>query len=249
MSGHSKWATIKHKKAATDARRGRIFTRLIREIAIAARAGTDPNTNARLRTAINAAKNENMPGDNIERAILRGSGQLEGETLEETAFEGYGPGGVGVIVQVVTSSRNRTISEIRHIFSRNGGNMAEANAVGWMFERKGEIVVPKEQANEDKMMGIVLDAGAEDLRDDGEAWEVVTPPESFESVQKALTSAGVKPSSGEIGMLPKSYVKLAGQQAQQMIRLVDALEEHDDVQHVYSNFDVDEKEIQAAVAQ
>ncbi|HET9402851.1 MAG TPA: YebC/PmpR family DNA-binding transcriptional regulator [Candidatus Acidoferrales bacterium] len=249
MSGHSKWATIKHKKAATDARRGRIFTRLIREIAIAARGGTDPNTNARLRTAINAAKNENMPGDNIERAILRGSGQLEGETLEETSFEGYGPGGVGVIVQVVTSSRNRTISEIRHIFSRNGGNMAEANAVGWMFERKGEIVVPKEQANEDKMMGIVLDAGAEDLRDDGEAWEVVTPPESFEAVQKALSAAGVKPSAGEIGMLPKSYVKLAGQQAQQMIRLVDALEEQDDVQHVYSNFDVDEKEIQAAVAQ
>lgn len=249
MSGHSKWATIKHKKAATDARRGRIFTRLIREIAIAARAGTDPNTNARLRTAINAAKNENMPGDNIERAILRGSGQLEGETLEETSFEGYGPGGVGVIVAVVTSSRNRTISEIRHIFSRNGGNMAEANAVGWMFERKGEIVVPKDQANEDKMMGIVLDAGAEDLRDDGEAWEVVTPPEAFEAVQKALTAAGVKPSAGEIGMLPKSYVKLAGQQAQQMIRLVDALEEHDDVQHVYSNFDVDEKEIQAAVAQ
>lgn len=249
MSGHSKWATIKHKKAATDARRGRIFTRLIREIAIAARGGTDPNTNARLRTAINAAKNENMPGDNIERAILRGSGQLEGETLEETSFEGYGPGGVGVIVQVVTSSRNRTISEIRHIFSRNGGNMAEANAVGWMFERKGEIVVPKEQANEDKMMGIVLDAGAEDLRDDGEAWEVVTPPESFEAVQKALSAAGVKPSAGEIGLLPKSYVKLAGQQAQQMIRLVDALEEQDDVQHVYSNFDVDEKEIQAAVAQ
>jgi YebC/PmpR family DNA-binding regulatory protein len=249
MSGHSKWATIKHKKAATDARRGRIFTRLIREIAIAARAGSDPTTNARLRTAIAAAKNENMPGDNIERAVLRGSGQLEGEQLEETAFEGYGPGGVGVIVQVVTSSRNRTISEIRHIFSRNGGNMAEANAVGWMFERKGEIVVPKEQIEEDKIMSLVLDAGAEDLRDDGSAWEVVTPPESFEPVQKALTSAGVKPASAEIGMLPKSYVKLAGQQAQQMIRLVDALEEQDDVQHVYSNFDVDEKEIQAAVAQ
>jgi YebC/PmpR family DNA-binding regulatory protein len=154
-----------------------------------------------------------------------------------------------VIVQVVTSSRNRTISEIRHIFSRNGGNMAEANAVGWMFERKGEIVVPKEQIEEDKIMSLVLDAGAEDLRDDGSAWEVVTPPESFEPVQKALTGAGVKPASAEIGMLPKSYVKLAGQQAQQMIRLVDALEEQDDVQHVYSNFDVDEKEIQAAVAQ
>jgi YebC/PmpR family DNA-binding regulatory protein len=248
MSGHSKWATIKHKKAATDARRGRIFTRLIREIAIAARAGADPNTNARLRTAILAAKNENMPGENIERAILRGSGQLEGEQLEEISFEGYGPGGVGLIVQVVTSSRNRTISEIRHLLSKNGGNMAESGAVGWMFERKGEIVVPKEQADEDKMMDIVLDAGAEDLKDDGSAWDVVTPPEAFEIVRDALTKAGIKPASAEIGMVPRSYIKLTGPQAQQMIRLVDSLEEHDDVQHVWANFDVDEKELQTAAA-
>jgi YebC/PmpR family DNA-binding regulatory protein len=248
MSGHSKWATIKHKKAATDAKRGRIFTRLIREIAIAARGGTDPNTNARLRTAIVAAKNENMPGDNIDRAILRGSGKLEGEQLDEVTFEGYGPGGIALLVQVVTSSRNRTVSEIRHAFSRNGGNMAEAGAVGWMFERKGEISLPKETASEDKVMGIALDAGAEDLRDDGSAWEVVTPPDAFEAVRDALVAAGITPDSAEIGMVPKSYIKLSGQQAQQMIRLIDTLEEQDDVQHVYSNFDVDEKELQASLA-
>jgi YebC/PmpR family DNA-binding regulatory protein len=247
MSGHSKWATIKHKKAATDAKRGRIFTRLIREIAIAARGGTDPNTNARLRTAIAAAKGENMPGDNIERAILRGSGQLEGEQLDEITFEGYGPGGVAMLVQVVTNARNRTVAEIRHAFGKNGGNMAEAGAVGWMFKRKGEIAVPKELAEEDKIMGIVLDAGAEDLQDGGSSWEIVTPPESFEAVREALEKAGMKPESAEIGMVPNSYIKLSGAQAGQMIRLLESIEEQDDVQHVYANFDIDEKEIQAAV--
>lgn len=248
MSGHSKWATIKHKKAATDAKRGRIFTRLIREIAIAARNGTDPNTNARLRTAIAAAKGENMPGDNIERAILRGSGQLEGEQLEEITFEGYGPGGIAILVQVVTSARNRAVSEIRHAFSKHGGNMAEAGAVGWMFKRKGEITVPKELAGEDKIMAIVLDAGAEDLHDGGSDWEIVTPPETFEAVRDALTKAGLTPGTAEIGMVPASYIKLTGAQAQQMIRLIDALEEQDDTQHVYANFDIDEKEMQAAIA-
>jgi YebC/PmpR family DNA-binding regulatory protein len=249
MSGHSKWATIKHKKAATDARRGKIFTKLIRELTIAARVGgADPNSNPRLRTAIAAAKNENMPNDNIERAIQRGTGQLEGETLEEVMFEGYGPGGVGVLVQVVTSNRNRIVSEIRHIFSKNGGNMAENGAVGWMFNRKGDIAVPKELADEEKMMSIVLDAGAEDLKDDGSSWEVVSPPEVLEQVREALTSAGINPSSAEVSWLPQNYVKLAGAQAQQMLRLVEALEDHDDVQHVYANFDIDEKELQAAVA-
>jgi YebC/PmpR family DNA-binding regulatory protein len=248
MSAHSKWATIKHKKAATDAKRGRVFTRLIREISIAARiGGGDPNTNPRLRTAIAAAKNENMPNENIERAVLRGTGQLEGEQYEEVMFEGYGPGGVGVLVQVVTSSRNRVVSEIRHLMSKNGGNLAEAGAVGWMFHRKGEIMVPKEQANEDKMLGIVLDAGGEDLRDDGSMWDVVTPPEQFEAVRDALGKAGIKPASAEIGMVPQNYVKLTGPQAAQMLRLVEALEEHDDVQHVYANFDIDEREIQAVV--
>jgi YebC/PmpR family DNA-binding regulatory protein len=249
MSGHSKWATIKHKKAATDAKRGKAFTKIIRELSIAARSGgADPDSNPRLRTAIQAAKNENMPNDNIERAILRGTGQLEGEQLEEVMFEGYGPGGVGLLVSVVTSNRNRTVGELRHMLSKNGGNMAETGAVGWMFQRKGDIIVPKAAADEDKMMGIVLDAGAEDLRDDGSAWEVTTPPEAFERVRDALTAAGIKPDTAEVSWVPQNYVKLAGQQAQQMIRLVETLEEYDDVQHVYANFDVDESEIQAAIA-
>jgi YebC/PmpR family DNA-binding regulatory protein len=249
MSGHSKWATIKHKKAATDAKRGRAFTKVIREITIAARiGGGDPNTNPRLRTAIAAAKNENMPGDNVDRAVLRGTGQLEGEQYEEASFEGYGPGGVGLVVQVVTTNRNRVVSEIRHMLSKHGGNMGEAGSVGWMFHRKGQIVVPKEQANEDKMLGIVLDAGAEDLRDDGSSWEVVTPPESFEKVREALVAAGITPASAELGLVPQNYVKLTGAPAQQMLRMMEALEDHDDVQHVYANFDIDEKEIQAMVA-
>ncbi|HLW81347.1 MAG TPA: YebC/PmpR family DNA-binding transcriptional regulator [Candidatus Acidoferrales bacterium] len=249
MSGHSKWATIKHKKAATDARRGKVFTKIIREIMIAARSGgADPNTNPRLRTAILAAKNENMPNDNIERAILRGSGQMEGETLEEVTFEGYGPGGVGMLVQVVTSNRNRIVSEIRHLMAKHGGNMAENGAVGWMFHRKGDITIPKEAAEEEKVMGIVLDAGAEDLKGDGSSWEVVTPPEAFEKVREALAAAGINPTAAEVAWVPQNYVKLTGAQAQQMLKMVEALEEHDDVQHVYANFDIDEKEIQAAVA-
>jgi YebC/PmpR family DNA-binding regulatory protein len=249
MSGHSKWATIKHKKAATDAKRGKAFTKIIRELTIAARTGGgDPITNPRLRTAISAAKNENMPNDNIERAIQRGTGQLEGEMLEEVTYEGYGPGGVGMLVQVVTGNRNRAASEIRHMFSKNGGNMAETGAVGWMFHRKGDITVPKEAADEDKMMGIVLDAGAEDLRDDGSFWEVVTPPEKMEKVREALVAGGITPASAEVAFVPQNYVKLTGQQAQQMLRMMEAMEEHDDVQHVYANFDIDEKEIQAAVA-
>ncbi|HUK52542.1 MAG TPA: YebC/PmpR family DNA-binding transcriptional regulator [Candidatus Binatia bacterium] len=248
MSGHSKWATIKHKKAATDAKRGQAFTRLIREITIAARAGgADADTNPRLRTAIAAAKNENMPNDNIERAIQRGTGQLEGETLEEVTFEGYGPGGVGMLVQVVTTNRNRSVGEIRHLMGKNGGNLGEAGSVGWQFHRKGDISVAKSAASEDKLLGIVLDAGAEDLRDDGSSWEIITPPEAFDAVRDTLVKAGIQPASAEISMVPQNYVKLSGAQAQQMLRLMEALEEHDDVQHVYSNFDIDEKEIQATV--
>ncbi len=248
MSGHSKWATIKHKKAATDAKRGRVFTRLIREITIAARiGGGDPNSNPRLRTAIAAAKNENMPNDNIERAVLRGTGQLEGEQYEEVMFEGYGPGGVGMLIQVVTTNRNRAVGEMRHLMGKNGGNMAEAGAVGWMFHRKGEITIPKEAATEDKLLDLVLEAGAEDLKDDGSSWYIVTPPEALEAVKDALVKAGITPSTEELAMVPQNYIKLTGQQAQQMLRLVEALEEHDDVQHVYANFDIDENEIQAAV--
>jgi YebC/PmpR family DNA-binding regulatory protein len=244
MSGHSKWATIKHKKAATDAKRGRAFTKIIREITIASRiGGGDPGTNPRLRSAIAAAKNENMPSENVERAIQRGTGQLEGEQFEEVNFEGYGPGGVGIILQVVTTNRNRVVSEIRHMMGRHGGNLAETGAVGWMFSRKGQIVVPKEQANEDKMLSIVLDAGAEDLRDDGSDWEVLTPPEAFEAVREALTKAGITPGSAEVAWVPQNYVQLTGSAAGQMLRLIEALEEHDDVQHVYANFDIDEKEL------
>jgi YebC/PmpR family DNA-binding regulatory protein len=248
MSGHSKWATIKHKKAATDAKRGRVFTRIIREISIAARiGGGDPNSNPRLRTAIAAGKNENMPNENIERAILRGTGQLEGEQYEEATFEGYGPGGVGLLIQVVTTNRNRIVGEFRHLMSKNGGNMAEAGAVGWMFHRKGEITVAKEAISEDKLLDLALEAGAEDMKDDGSSWYIVTPPESLEAVKEALTKAGIKPESADLAMVPQNYIKLTGQQATQMLRLVEALEEHDDVQHVYANFDIDESEIQAAV--
>ncbi|HVB35234.1 MAG TPA: YebC/PmpR family DNA-binding transcriptional regulator [Patescibacteria group bacterium] len=248
MSGHSKWATIKHKKAATDARRGRAFTKLIREISISARVGgSDPDSNPRLRTAIQAAKAENMPNENIERAVQRGSGQLEGEHYEEVMFEGYGPGGVGMLIEVVTTNRNRVVSDIRHLMSKNGGNLAETGAVGWMFQRKGDLVVPKEAVEEDKLLAIALEAGAEDVRDDGSAWEILTLPENFDQVREALVAAAIEPSSAEVGWIPQNYVTLTGTAANQMLRLVEGLEEHDDVQHVSANFDIDEKEMQAAV--
>src|SRR5579872_2612408 len=241
MSGHSKWATIKHKKGALDAKRGKIFTRLIKEISIAAKNGGDPDTNPRLRTAILAAKAENMPADNIKRAIQRGTGELPGATYEEFMLEGYGPGGVAVLLDINTDNRNRTVSEIRHVFQKNGGNMASAGAVAYMFHKKGDIVVPKSATSEDALMGIVLEAGADDLRDDGDNWEVVTDPGSFEAVVEAVKKAGITPASAEVAMIPQTYVKLEGQQATTMIRLVEALEEHDDVQNVHSNFDIDAK--------
>jgi YebC/PmpR family DNA-binding regulatory protein len=241
MSGHSKWATIKHKKGALDAKRGKIFTRLIKEISIAAKSGGDPDTNPRLRTAIAAAKAENMPADNIKRAIQRGTGELPGATYEEFTLEGYGPGGVAVLLDINTDNRNRTVSEIRHVFGKNGGNMAEAGAVSWMFHKKGDIVVPKAAAKEDDLMAVVLDSGADDLRDDGDNWEVLTDPSAYEPVLEAVKKAGVTPASSSVAMIPQNYIKLEGQQATQMIRLIEALEEHDDVQNVHSNFDVDQK--------
>ena len=242
MSGHSKWATIKHKKGALDAKRGKIFTRLIREISMAARAGGgDGEHNPRLRTAIAAAKAENMPADNIKRAIQRGTGELPGATYEEFTLEGYGPGGVAVLVELSTDNRNRTVSEIRHAFSKNGGNLGEAGSVNWMFHKKGDIVLPKSAAKEDDLMNIVLEAGADDLKEDGENWEILTDPRSYEPVLEALKKANVTPTTAEIGMDPQNYIKLEGQHASTMIRLVEALEESDDVQHVYSNFDIDEK--------
>jgi len=242
MSGHSKWATIKHKKGALDAKRGKIFTRLIKEITIAAKnGGGDPDSNPRLRGAIAAAKAENMPADNIKRAVQRGTGELPGATYEEFSLEGYGPGGVAVLVDINTDNRNRTVSEIRHAFGKNGGNMAEAGAVSWMFHKKGDIVVPKSSAKEDDLMGIVLEAGSEDLRDDGENWEVLSEPSAYEAILDALKTAGVTPASSSVSMIPQNYIKLEGPQATQMIRLVEALEENDDVQNVHSNFDIDQK--------
>ena len=241
MSGHSKWATIKHKKGALDAKRGKIFTRLIKEISIAAKNGGDPDTNPRLRGAIAAAKAENMPADNIKRAIQRGTGELPGATYEEFSLEGYGPGGVAVLLDINTDNRNRTVSEIRHAFGKNGGNMAEAGAVSWMFQKKGDIVVPKSAAKEDDLMGIVLDAGADDLRDDGDNWEVLTSPSVYEAVLDAVKKAGIEPASASVAMIPQNYIKLEGSAAATMIRLMEALEDQDDVQNLHSNFDIDQK--------
>ncbi len=245
MSGHSKWATIKHKKAATDAKRGKIFTRIIKEIMIAARSGGDADANPRLRTAVTAAKDVSMPQENIKRAIMRGTGELEGGQIDEIMFEGYGPGGAAVLVEVATDNRNRTVSEIRHIFTKQGGNLGEHGSVSWMFERKSQIIVEKDKAGEDQLMAIALDAGAEDLRDGGDNWEVISAPEAHEAVLNAIQAAGIPTPSAEIGLIPKNLMKLEGKNAQAMLRLSDALEEHDDVQNVYSNFDVDEKEIEA----
>jgi YebC/PmpR family DNA-binding regulatory protein len=246
MSGHSKWATIKHKKAATDSKRGQVFTRVIKEIMIAARSGGgDPDSNARLRTAIAAAKAVSMPSDNIKRAVMRGTGELEGGQIDEVMFEGYGPGGAAVLVNVATDNRNRTVSDIRHIFTKQGGNMAEQGAVSWMFERKSQIEIDHQKATEDQLMAIILDAGADDLRDDGAQWEVVSAPEAHEAVLEAIHKAGIETVSAQIAMLPKNTVKLQGKNAASMLRLAEALEEHDDVQNVYSNFDIDEKEMEA----
>ncbi len=244
MSGHSKWATIKHKKGALDAKRGKIFTRLIKEITIAAKAGGgDVDKNPRLRTAVTAAKAENMPADNIKRAIQRGTGELPGVSYEEFTLEGYGPGGAALLIEISSDNRNRTVSEIRHVLGKNGGNMAEAGSVAWMFHKKGSIVVPKAAAQEDTLMDVVLDAGGEDLRDDGETWEIITEPAAYEAVLGGLKKANIKPTVNEIAMIPQNYIKLEGQSAHTMIRLLDALEDHDDVQHVYSNFDIDEKQL------
>jgi YebC/PmpR family DNA-binding regulatory protein len=245
MSGHSKWATIKHKKGALDAKRGKIFTRIIKEIMIAARNGGDPDANARLRTAIVAAKAVSMPADNIKRAIMRGTGELEGGQIDEVMYEGYGPGGAAVLVAVATDNRNRTVSEIRHAFSKNGGNMGEQGSVSWMFERKSEIVIDGDKASEDQLMNLVLDAGAEDLRNDGGNWLVVSGPEAHEAVLNAIHKAGIPTESAEIAMVAKNLVRLEGKNASSMLRLNEALEEHDDVQNVYSNFDIDEKEMEA----
>ncbi len=245
MSGHSKWATIKHKKAALDAKRGKSFTRIIKEITIAARSGGDPDGNPRLRTAILAAKAVSMPSDNIKKAVMRGTGELEGGQIEEVMFEGYGPGGAAVLVNVATDNRNRTVSEIRHVFSKNGGNMGEQGSVAWMFERKSQIFVPGDKATEDQLMNVVLDAGGDDLRSDGDRWMILSSPDAHEAVLKALETAAIPSEDASIAMVPKNLIRLEGKNASGMLKLSEALEDHDDVQNVYSNFDIDEKELEA----
>jgi YebC/PmpR family DNA-binding regulatory protein len=247
MSGHSKWHTIKHKKGALDAKRGKLFTKLIKEITVAARTGGgDADANARLRKAVSDAKGANMPNDTIDRAIKRGTGELEGVNYEEITYEGYGPGGVALMVQSMTDNRNRTVAEIRHIFSKNGGNLGESGSVGWMFDKKGYIVVGKEAKSEDELFEIVTDAGAEDLRDDEDNFEIITAPDSFDAVLSAVKTAGIEPELAEVEMVPQNYIKLTGQEARQMLKLMDALEDHDDVQKVSANFDIDEAEMAGA---
>ena len=249
MSGHSKWASIKHKKGALDAKRGKMFTRLIKELTVAARAGGgDPDMNPRLRTVIADAKAANMPSENIKRAIRRGTGEEPGVSYEEAQYEAYGPGGAAVIIDVLTDNKNRTVGELRHLLEKHGGNLAAANAVAWMFAKKGYIVIEKAKADEDKLMSAVLDAGADDLQDDNDNWEVLSAPEAFTAVNDAVKGLGIEPTSAQVSMIPQNYVKLEGKVAQQMLKLMEALDDYDDVQHVWSNFDISEKEIEASLA-
>ena len=245
MSGHSKWSTIKRKKGATDAKRGKIFSKLIKEITMAARmGGADPDANPRLRTAIAGAKAENMPKDNIERAIKKGTGALEGVAYEETYYEGYGPGGAAVYVESLTDNKKRTVADIRHIFSKSGGNLGEAGCVAWMFAKKGLVVFEKAGIDEETLMEAVLDAGGEDIRDEESTLEVITAPEDFEAVKKALDERNLTYLLAEITMVPQSTVKLEDKEAEQMLRLMDGLEDSDDVQKVYSNFDISDKTLE-----
>jgi len=240
MSGHSKWSTIKRKKGAIDAKRGKIFTKLIKEITLAARlGGGDPEANSRLRQAIMAAKEENMPKDNIDRAIKKGIGGGEGgSAYEEVTYEGYGPGGVAVLVEVMTDNKNRTVAEIRHIFSKSGGNLGENGCVSWIFVKKGSIVFDKKAVNEDDLMELALDAGAEDVREDGDEFQVITDPGSYESVRKVIDGKGLKYVAASIGMVPQNSVKLEAGKAEQMLKMMERLEDNDDVQNVWANFDI-----------
>jgi len=240
MSGHSKWATTKHKKAAVDAKRAKTFTKIIREITVAAKAGGgDPDGNPRLRTVVLKAKEANMPADNIKKAIQKGTGELAGTVYEETSYEGYGPGGVALLIHILTDNKNRSVAEIRHMLGKNHGNMAESGAVSWMFDRKGLIAIEKSQIDEDSLMSLTLDAGAEDLlSEDPTNFEVVIDPGDFENVKKAVSDANITPIFSDITFIPQTSVALEGKPAEQMLRLMDLLEDHDDVQNVYANFDI-----------
>lgn len=245
MSGHSKWHTIKHKKGAIDAKRGKVFTKLIKEITVASRdGGGDVDMNPRLRKAVTDAKAENMPNDTIDRAVKRGTGELEGVNYEEITYEGYGPNGVAVLIETMTDNRNRTVAEIRHLFSKNGGNLGESNSVAWMFDRKGYIVVDKVAKSEDELFEIVIEAGAEDLKDEGDVFEIFTNPDNFEAVSDAIKNAGIEPQLAEISMIPQTFVHLESAEAKTMLKLYEAIDDQDDVQKVYANFDIDESDME-----
>jgi YebC/PmpR family DNA-binding regulatory protein len=246
MSGHSKWHTIKHKKGALDAKRGKIFTKLIKEITVAARTGGsgDIDSNARLRKAVSDAKAQNMPNDTIDRAIKRGTGELEGVSYEEITYEGYGIGGVAMMVETMTDNRNRKVAELRHLFSKNGGNLGESGSVAWMFDKKGLIIVDKEARGEDELFEIAIEAGADDMRDGGDVFEIYTAPENFDAVLEAVKAAGIEPQAAEISMIPQNYIRLEGAEARAMLKLYEAIDDNDDVQKVYANFDIDESEME-----
>lgn len=245
MSGHSKWATIKRKKGALDAARGKLFTKLIKEITVSARmGGGDPNGNARLRAAIDAAKEANMPQDNVTRAIKKGTGELEGVNYEEVNYEGYGPGGAAIMASVLTDNRNRTVSELRRIFEKHSGNMGSAGCVAWMFHKRGVITVEKDKVEEDRLMEVALEAGADDVSEADDSWEIITAPESFETVKAAVDAAEIARTSAEITMVPENTVSLTGKEAEHTIKLLEELEEHDDVQSVASNVDIPQEELE-----
>jgi YebC/PmpR family DNA-binding regulatory protein len=249
MSGHSKWHTIKHKKGALDAKRGKLFTRLIKEMTVAARnGGGDIATNPRLRTVVTEAKAANMPAENIKRAVQRGTGELPGVTYAEISYEGYGPGGAAIIIECMTDNKNRTVGEIRHLLAKYNGNLGAENSVAWMFSKKGYVVLEKTGVDEEKLMDAVLEAGAEDFRDDGDSFEVITEPAALEAVKEAVKVMNLEPITAKVSMLPQNYVKLEGKEASQMLKLMEAVEDHDDVQNVWSNFDIAEKEIEASLA-
>ena len=249
MSGHSKWHSIKHKKGAADARRGKLFTRIIKELTVAARdGGGDPDSNPRLRTVIADAKAANMPADNIKRAIRRGTGEEPGVHYEAVTYEGYGPGGAALMVEVLTDNKNRAVGEIRHLLTKHGGNLGSSNSVAWLFDKRGYVLVDREAVDEEALMTAAIDAGADDLRDDGGSWEIISAPESFDAVAEAVRALGVEPTSAQVAMLPQNSVVLEGKPARQMMKLMDALEDLDDTRHVWSNFDVSEKEIEASLA-
>lgn len=246
MSGHSKWSSIKHKKGATDAKRGKIFSRLIKEVTVAARlGGGDPNGNPRLRTAIQIAKAENMPKDNIERAIKKAIGELEGISYEEVNYEGYGPGGVAMLIDCLTDNKNRTVADIKHLLDRHGGNLGEPGCVAWMFEQKGLIVLDKDKVDEETLIDVALEAGAADVKDSETEFEVVMEPADFEAVKKALDDAGLIYTLAETSMIPQNTIKLDGKRANQMLNLIDALEDHEDINHVYANFDIPDEVLEA----